>query len=357
MTSARNKDQERVIVTGVAGFIGRAMAERLLMEDRQVIGIDLPAGGELRQKRLSTLENHQNFEFHPLDLSNTEEVEALFTSARCKTVYHFAARAGVRESEEIPHAYGRDNLQAFLNVLEGCRKGGVRHLLYASSSSVYGPQAKRPFSEDENIDNPLSLYAATKRANELMAQSYSHLFGFMTTGLRLFTVYGPFGRPDMFMLQAVRAVLEGLSLDIFDGGHLTRDFTYIDDVVEAALRLSRRDAIGEAHIFNIGTGHETRIDTVVRIIEEIAGKTARLTTSHRHPSDAEYTCASTEKLRAAIGFVPAVLPVEGVRRLMAWYGDSQPRHSCESGDGGGGSSALTPPPPVANGCLPPSAYS
>lgn len=327
-----------VLVTGAAGFIGYHVARRLLEDGRGVFGLDNlnayydPA---LKQARLAELSSHPRFRFDRIDLADRGGIERLFAAHRFREVVHLAAQAGVRYSLTDPHAYADANLAGFLNVLEGCRRHGCRHLLYASSSSVYGANTAMPFCTSDNVDHPLSLYGATKKANELMAHAYAHLFDLPATALRFFTVYGPWGRPDMAMWLFTAAIMSGEPIKLFNHGRMRRDFTYIDDVVEAVVRLVDRPAVsnpdwsGEVpdpatsrarwRVYNIGNNQPVELLEVVRLIEEAAGRAAVRELVPMQPGDVLATYADVAALQEEIGFSPATPIAEGVRRFVAWY--------------------------------------
>ncbi len=316
----------KLLVTGAAGFIGMHSCKRLLEAGHDVLGIDDlnpyydPA---LKRARLEQLRPHPRFEFRKLDIADEKAMAALFATVRFEAVLHLAAQVGVRYSLENPMAYVSSNVAGFLNVLEGCRKAGIAHLCYASSSSVYGANAELPFREDQRVDSPVSLYAATKRANELMAESYGRLYGIPCTGLRFFTVYGPWGRPDMAPFLFARAILEETPIRLFNGGNMGRDFTYVDDVVDAVVRLLERPHPGsgeggKARLFNVGLGSMVNLMDFVRAIEREAGRKARIELAPMQAGDVRETWASTERLRAAIGYAPATPLQAGVARLVAW---------------------------------------
>jgi UDP-glucuronate 4-epimerase len=329
-----------ILLTGVAGFIGMHCAERLLARGDTLIGVDnindyYDVG--LKKDRLKRLEAHPRFRFERLDIANREAVAGLFAEVRPEKVINLAAQAGVRYSLTNPHAYIDANIQGFLNILEGCRLHSVRHLVYASSSSVYGGNTRLPFSESDPVDHPVSLYAATKKANELMAHTYSHLYGLPTTGLRFFTVYGPWGRPDMALFLFTRAILEGQPIEVFNGGEMTRDFTYIDDIVEGVVRLLDRPAEPDPafdsdnpdpatssapyRVFNIGNSSPVRLLDYIGAVEKSLGTAARKNLLPMQPGDVQSTAADTDKLENWVSFRPAT-PVEtGVSRFIDWYMD------------------------------------
>jgi UDP-glucuronate 4-epimerase len=335
--------QHPVLVTGAAGFIGFALARRLLEGGRAVVGIDSvnnyydPA---LKEARLAVLRQFRSFTFHKLDLADRMAVETVFRDGGFGPVVHLAAQAGVRYSLQNPYAYLDANLAGFLNVLEGCRHRNTEHLVFASSSSVYGSNTRLPFSVHDNVDHPISLYAATKKANELMAHSYSHLYGLPATGLRFFTVYGPWGRPDMAMFIFAKAIAEGQTIRLFNHGRMRRDFTYVDDVVEAVERVIARapvkaDAAGADldpsrssapwRIYNIGNNRSIEISRVVALLEQEFGRKAKIELVPMQPGDVPETCADVDDLMRDVGFRPAT-PIEtGVRNFAAWYRDYHPQ--------------------------------
>ncbi len=327
-----------VLVTGAAGFIGFSLAERLLRSGRPVVGVDSlnayydPA---LKEARLAVLQRLDGFTFHRLDLADRAASEELFRTGAFGPVVHLAAQAGVRYSLENPHAYLDANLAGFLNVLEGCRQRAVPHLIFASSSSVYGANTAVPFSEHHPADHPISLYAATKRANELMAHSYAWLYRVPMTGLRFFTVYGPWGRPDMAMAIFAKAIAAGKPIPLFNRGEMRRDFTYIDDVTEAMERLIERvpaadpdwngmapdPATGPApwRIYNIGGNRAVEVGRVVELLEAALGRKAIREYLPMQPGDVPETRADAADLAAAVGIQPATPIDEGIRRFVAWY--------------------------------------
>jgi UDP-glucuronate 4-epimerase len=329
-----------VLVTGAAGFIGFHVTQRLLAEGRQVIGIDNLNDyydPRLKQARLEILKKLPGFTFVKLDLADRAAMKALFAQHRFAEVIHLAAQAGVRYSLENPHAYVDANLEGFINVLEGCRHNGCGHLLFASSSSVYGANTKLPFSAKDNVDHPISLYAATKKANELMAHSYSHLYRLPTTGLRFFTVYGPWGRPDMAMFIFAKAILAGQPVKLFNHGKMRRDFTYVDDVTQAVVRLIGRPPKGNPDwdgnrpdpatsrapwtVYNIGNNHPEELMHVVSVLEREFGRTAIKEMLPMQPGDVEATYADVADLERDIGFRPATAIEDGIARFAQWYRD------------------------------------
>jgi UDP-glucuronate 4-epimerase len=321
----------KLLVTGAAGFIGMHACKRLLERGHEVSGIDNlnayydPA---LKQARLEQLRPFPKFAFDKLDIADEPAMAAVFDAKRFDVVLHLAAQAGVRYSLENPMAYVSSNVAGFLNILEGCRRSRIAHLCYASSSSVYGANTVLPFSEEHRVDSPVSLYAATKRANELMAQSYAGLYGMACTGLRFFTVYGPWGRPDMALFIFTRAILEGKPIRVFNGGDMLRDFTYIDDITEAVTAIVERPYPGnsagaqagpKSRLFNIGHGSPVKLMDFVHAVERALGRKALIELAPMQPGDVRATYASTEKLRAEIGYAPSTTIETGVERFIAWY--------------------------------------
>ena len=331
-------DAEPILVTGAAGFIGFHVTRRLLERGRSVVGLDnLDPYYDVRLKeaRLKQLAGFSGFGFERLDIADRAGMAALFSARRFSVVVHLAAQAGVRHSLSDPHAYVDANVAGFLNVLEGCRNQHCRHLVYASSSSVYGANTETPFRTSQPADHPLSLYGATKRANELMAHAYAHLFAIPATGLRFFTVYGPWGRPDMAMWRFTAAVLEGRPVQLFNHGRMRRDFTYIDDAAEAVLRILDRAPRGDPQwsgehpdlsrsrapwrLYNVGNSRPIDVGEVLRLIEEAAGRTAQRELMPMQPGDVAETCADVADLEREFGFRPNTPIEEGVRRFVAWY--------------------------------------
>jgi UDP-glucuronate 4-epimerase len=327
-----------ILVTGVAGFIGFHIARRLLHDGRDVVGLDNmnayydPA---LKESRRVELAKSGRLRFVKLDLADRSGVASLFKEHRFPCVVHLAAQAGVRHSLADPFAYVDANLSGFATILEGCRNNGCRHLLYASSSSVYGSNTTMPFSVHQNTDHPLSLYGASKKANELMAHAYAHLFGIPTTGLRFFTVYGPWGRPDMAMWIFVKAILAGEPIRLFNNGNMRRDFTYIDDVVEPVVRLvDRPPTVNPAfstaladpasstapwRLYNIGNNKPVELLEVVRLLEETIGKKAKRELVPMQPGDVPATYANVDDLMRDVGFRPSTPIAEGIARFVEWY--------------------------------------
>ncbi len=330
--------REPVLVTGAAGFIGFHVARQLLEQGRAVVGADCLSDYydvRLKQMRVAELQKLKGFSFAKLDLADRTGTGALFERHRLRHVVHLAAQAGVRHSLVDPHAYVDANLQGFVNVLEGCRRHGCKHLLYASSSSVYGANSKLPFSVHDNVDHPVSLYGATKKANELMAHSYSHLFSLPTTGLRFFTVYGPWGRPDMAIWIFASAIAEGRPIKLFNHGDMQRDFTYIDDVVESVVRLidlpptGHPQRSGEAldpgtshapwRVYNIGNNQPVEVRKVVEILEQEFGRAVEKKLLPMQPGDVPATYADIDDLMQDVGFRPSTPIEEGIKRFVAWY--------------------------------------
>jgi UDP-glucuronate 4-epimerase len=328
----------KFLVTGAAGFIGCFVAKRLLEEGHQVVGIDNLNDYydvNLKLSRLELLTNNSNFEFIKLDLADRSGMADLFATHQFERVIHLGAQAGVRYSLQNPLAYADSNLIGFVNVLEGCRHNKVGHLLYASSSSVYGLNRKQPFSTDDSVDHPISLYAATKKANELMAHSYSHLYGVPTTGLRFFTVYGPWGRPDMALFKFTKAILAGESIDVYNHGKMNRDFTYIDDIAEAVVRLqdvvpvankewtveegSTAESSAPYVVYNIGNSDPISLMTYIKALETALGIEANKNMLPMQAGDVLNTSADTEALYQAIGFRPETSVEQGVKRFVEWY--------------------------------------
>ncbi|MEI6805137.1 MAG: SDR family NAD(P)-dependent oxidoreductase [Myxococcaceae bacterium] len=309
-----------ILVTGAAGFIGAALCRRLLRDGHGVFGVDNLNDyydPMLKKARLNLLKG-SNWYFKKLDIADRAAVEQLFAQHKIKSVIHLAAQAGVRHSVTHPHIYAESNLTGFLHVLEGCRQTEISHLIYASSSSVYGASTQYPFSEDDPCDKPISLYGATKRANELMAHTYSHLYSFATTGLRFFTVYGPWGRPDMALFKFTENILKDEPIEVYNKGHMLRNFTYIDDVVEGIVRLHRQPGEG-ARLFNLGSPQSTVLLDYIQEIEKSTGKKAIFKFLPMQPGDVAQNPADTHRLTEAIGFTPQVSVQEGVKHFVDWY--------------------------------------
>ena len=330
----------RVLVTGAAGFIGYYTAARLLEHGHEVIGFDNLSpyyDVSLKEARLKLLKANERFRFVKADLADRTVTEATFAAEKPERVVHLAAQAGVRYSLDHPHAYISSNVTGFLHVLEGCRHHGVEHLVYASTSAVYGANRKLPFSVSDSVDHPVSLYGATKKANELMAHSYAHLFGLPVTGLRFFTVYGPWGRPDMSLFMFTRDILAGQPIKVFNFGQHARDFTYIDDAVEGVVRtldeIARPDPFWRPEapdpgnssapyrLYNIGNHSPVGLLDYIATIEKAVGKKAKLELVPQQPGDVEETYADVEALKQAIGFEPSTPLEAGVERFVAWYRD------------------------------------
>ena len=328
----------KVLVTGCAGFVGMHAALRLLGAGHEVVGADVVNDYydvRLKENRLLELAKSAKFTLARIDLADRSAVEALFAQHRFDRVLHLAAQAGVRYSLTNPHAYVGSNLVAFMNLIEGCRHQQVGHFVYASSSSVYGANAKLPFSTHDPVDHPVSLYAATKRSNELIAHSYSHLFDLPTTGLRFFTVYGPWGRPDMSMALFTSAILEGRPINVFNHGNMRRDFTYVDDIVEGVVRVleaipvktaptatSYDDPAASAapfRVFNIGNSNPVKLMDMIAMIEEATGTKASFNFMPMQAGDVKESSADTDALEAMVGFKPSTPLPEGIKRYVAWH--------------------------------------
>jgi UDP-glucuronate 4-epimerase len=328
----------KVLITGAAGFIGMHCALRLLDRGDEVVGVDDLNDYydvTLKQARLDRLTSYANFDFIRASIEDKTAMDDLFARHRPQRVINLAAQAGVRYSLENPHAYVDANLQGFMNILEGCRHHDVAHLVYASSSSVYGGNTTMPFSESHSVDHPVSLYAATKKANELMAHTYSHLYGLPVSGLRFFTVYGPWGRPDMALFKFAKAMRDGQPIDVYNHGRMVRDFTYIDDIVEGVIRVLDKVATPDPafdpavpnpgtaavpyRLFNIGNGQPTPLMDYIAALEKALGATAKKNMMDMQPGDVPATSADTAALRDWVGFAPDT-PVEvGVARFVEWY--------------------------------------
>ncbi len=328
----------KFLVTGAAGFIGFHVSQRLLTAGHQVVGIDNLNDYydvSLKQARLDQIAQHPEFIFLKMDLADRQAISSLFEDHAFDRVIHLGAQAGVRYSIDNPHAYADANLIGHLNILEGCRHHKIGHLLYASSSSVYGLNRKMPFSTDDSVDHPISLYAATKKANELMSHTYSHLYQLPTTGLRFFTVYGPWGRPDMALFKFTRAMLAGEQIDVYNRGQMTRDFTYIDDIAESIVRL--QDVIPQAdenwtveagspatssapyRVYNIGNSQPTSLMTYIESLEKALGIEAKKNMLPMQPGDVLSTSADTQPLYDAIQFRPQTKVEQGVQNFVDWY--------------------------------------
>lgn len=330
----------KILLTGAAGFIGMTAALRLLARGDEVVGLDNLNDYydvTLKENRLKRLTPHAGFRFVKMDVADRDGMAQLFAAEKFDRIIHLAAQAGVRYSLQNPHAYIDSNIVGFTNILEGCRHAQVQHLVYASSSSVYGGNTKMPFSEHDSVDHPVSLYAATKKANELMAHTYSHLYGLPTTGLRFFTVYGPWGRPDMALFLFTKAILDGRPIDVFNHGNMQRDFTYVDDIVEGVIRVLDRvatpnvsyDAVqadpatsnAPYRVFNIGNNNPVPLLDFIGCIEEALGKKAEKNLLPLQDGDVPATYANTDALNEWVGFVPGTSIEQGIGRFVAWYRD------------------------------------
>lgn len=328
----------KILVTGAAGFIGSTLSLRLLERGDEVVGIDNLNDYydvNLKLARLERLQGHQNFTFIKLEIADKQAMEELFVREKFQKVMHLAAQAGVRYSITNPHAYIDSNIVGFINILEGCRHTNVEHLAYASSSSVYGANTSMPFSIHDNVDHPVSLYAASKKANELMAHTYSHLYNLPTTGLRFFTVYGPWGRPDMSLFLFTRSILEGKAIDVFNYGNHQRDFTYVDDIVEGVIRVIDKPAQANAdwsgknpdpatslapyRIYNIGNNNPVHLLTFIETLEKCLGKEAIKNLLPLQPGDVPDTYADVSDLVTDLGYKPATLLEDGIRNFVDWY--------------------------------------
>ncbi|GAA4494416.1 NAD-dependent epimerase [Pseudaeromonas paramecii] len=330
----------KYLVTGAAGFIGFHVSQRLLAAGHQVVGLDNLNDYydvRLKEARLALLAPEAGFSFIKGELADRPAMADLFAQQRFDRVVHLGAQAGVRYSLDNPHAYADANLVGHLNILEGCRQTQVGHLLYASSSSVYGLNRKTPFATSDSVDHPVSLYAATKKANELMSHSYAHLYGLPTTGLRFFTVYGPWGRPDMALFKFTKAILAGQAIDVYNQGDMRRDFTYIDDIAEAVVRLtdvipqpnpawtvetgSAADSSAPYRVYNIGNSQPVALTHFIGELERALGVKAQMNLLPMQPGDVLETSADTSALEAAIGFKPHTALADGLARFVAWYKD------------------------------------
>ncbi|NKF50104.1 NAD-dependent epimerase [Shewanella sp. WXL01] len=332
----------KVLVTGAAGFIGSHAVKRLLAEGHSVVGVDnlnQYYDVELKLNRLKWIGEHTEFHFEQLDIADIQPVQQIFAQYNFDAVIHLAAQAGVRHSLEDPHSYMNANMMGFFSVLEACKRNRIEHLVYASSSSVYGLNSQTPYSTADNVDHPLSLYAATKKSNELMAHSYSHLYQLPTTGLRFFTVYGPWGRPDMALFKFTKAILAGDTIDIYNHGQLSRDFTYIDDIIDGLMAVLEHPPVENsawdtkqamytesiAHssspyqVYNIGSGNPVNLMDFVAEIEKVLGKQAKKRMLPMQKGELLTTWADTEPLREMTGFSPSVSFSEGVKCFVDWY--------------------------------------
>ncbi|MBK5482826.1 NAD-dependent epimerase [Peribacillus sp. TH16] len=328
----------KILVTGAAGFIGFHLTKRLLAQDINVIGVDNTNDYydvNLKNDRLKILEENPNFEFYKIDISNKEKLNQIFKDRTIQIVINLAAQAGVRYSIDNPDSYVNSNLVGFVNILEACRQFNVEHLIYASSSSVYGANTNIPFSTKDSVDHPVSLYAATKKSNELMAHTYSHLYNIPTTGLRFFTVYGPWGRPDMAYYSFTRNIIEENTIRVFNNGDMRRDFTYIDDIVEGIIRLLDNPPIynetwdranpdpsssyAPYKIYNIGNNNPIKLMDFINTLENLIGKKARIEFLPMQPGDVKETYADISDLHADVGFYPATTVEEGLTQFVNWY--------------------------------------
>jgi UDP-glucuronate 4-epimerase len=331
-------DMERILVTGAAGFIGFHLCSRLLKDGFAVTGIDNMNpyyDVSLKEARLAQLLSYGNFTFVKTDIAGKEDLEKIFENKKFDIVVNLAAQAGVRYSLKNPHAYIDSNIVGFTNILECCRHNGVKHLVFASSSSVYGANTKMPFSVHDNVDHPVSLYAATKKANELMAHSYSHLFGLPCTGLRFFTVYGPWGRPDMALFLFTDAILSGRPIKVFNHGKMTRDFTYIDDIIEGVARIMKKvpepdpgwngknpdpgTSYAKYRLYNIGNNSPVELIKFIETIEDVLGKKAKKEFLDLQPGDVVSTYAEVGDLMRDAGFKPQTTLETGIKRFLSWY--------------------------------------
>ena len=322
-----------ILITGAAGFIGFHLSRALLKSGQKVLGIDNLNDyydPQLKKDRLKVLEPYENFSFKPVDLAHRDHIKALFAENNFEVVVNLAAQAGVRYSIENPQAYIDANLVGFANILEGCRQSQVGHLVYASSSSVYGANRKMPFSVKDNVDHPVSLYAATKKSNELMAHAYSHLYQLPMTGLRFFTVYGPWGRPDMAYFKFAKAILAGMPIDVYNHGQMKRDFTYIDDIVQGVIRVMElppapnqiscdTETSAPYAIYNIGNNQPVELITFIEILETLLGKKAIKNMMPMQPGDVPATYADITGLTARTGFTPRTSLEEGLKKFVEWY--------------------------------------
>ncbi len=330
----------RVLITGAAGFIGFHLSMRLLKNGCHVTGIDNLNpyyDVKLKEARLEKLTSFENFSFYKMDISDKKSLEEIFNNTKYDVVVNLAAQAGVRYSIENPHAYVDSNIVGFVNLLEACRHNDVKHLVFASSSSVYGANTKMPFSVHNNVDHPVSLYAATKKANELMAHAYSHLYGMACTGLRFFTVYGPWGRPDMALFLFTKAILEEKPIKIFNHGRMQRDFTYIDDITEGVVRIMARlpepdptwngdnpdpgTSYARYKIYNIGNNNPVELMEFIGVIEKVLGKKAKKEFLDLQPGDVPATYADIDDLIKDVGFKPETTIETGIKQFILWYND------------------------------------
>ncbi|ACB51451.1 nucleotide sugar epimerase [Crocosphaera subtropica ATCC 51142] len=319
----------KVLVTGAAGFIGFHVSQKLLHQGETILGIDnLNSYYDvfLKKARLKQIKTYEKFRFYQLDIADRKSISELFTQHNFDYVIHLAAQAGVRYSLENPYAYVDSNLVGFVNILEGCRHQNIKHLMYASSSSVYGKNKKIPFSTDDSVDHPVSLYAATKKANELMAHTYSHLYGIPTTGLRFFTVYGPWGRPDMAYFLFTKAILEEKPIKVFNYGKMKRDFTYIDDIVEGIIHVMNNipqsdNSSVPYKVYNIGNNQPVELGHFIEVLEDCIGKKAIKEFLPMQPGDVPMTYADVDELIKDVGFQPNTSLKTGLEKFVNWYRD------------------------------------
>lgn len=316
----------QILITGVAGFIGANLVEKILSMGHSVVGVDNLNDYydvALKQARLERIRRHRNaqaFDFRTIDIVHRDDISTLFEQGQFDVVIHLAAQAGVRHSIDQPQSYVDSNLVGFANILEGCRQAGVSHLVYASSSSVYAGNENFPFSESDPVDTPVSLYAATKKANELMAHSYHHLYGFRCTGLRFFTVYGPWGRPDMAPFIFAKRMLEGQPISVFNGGEMVRDFTFIDDVSDGVVRVALNEQEQSSNqIYNIGRGEPVPLMTFIETLATALGVEAKLEMLPMQPGDVVKTMADTKALEKDFNYSPSISISEGVKQFADWY--------------------------------------
>jgi UDP-glucuronate 4-epimerase len=340
LQNSKDRKMKKILVTGAAGFIGFHLSRRFLMAGHSVIGVDNLNDYydvNLKKARLGLLKDNDSFHFIKMDIAERENVASLFKREAPAIVLHMAAQAGVRYSLVNPHAYLESNLAGFLNILEGCRHQACKHLVFASSSSVYGANTQMPFSVHHNVDHPVSLYAATKKANELMAHAYASLYELPCTGLRFFTVYGPWGRPDMALFLFTRAILEDRPIDVYNAGRMQRDFTYIDDIIEGVFRVTERIPESDAKwrgdkpdpatsfapykIYNIGNNRPVELLDFINVIEKVLGKKARMNLLPMQPGDVPTTYADVDDLMKDVSFKPATTIEDGIRRFIEWYRD------------------------------------
>jgi UDP-glucuronate 4-epimerase len=329
---------KKILITGAAGFIGYHLAQAMAEHGNRIIGIDNLNDYydvNLKKARLAQLEHYGNFTFHKINMADRKAMVELFEEGKFEVVVNLAAQAGVRYSLKNPHSYIDSNIVGFTNILEGCRHNQVAHLVFASSSSIYGMNAKIPFSVSHNVDHPVSLYAASKKSNELMAHAYAHLYGLPCTGLRFFTVYGPWGRPDMAYFSFTKAILEGLPIDVYNCGNMKRDFTYIDDIIEGVIRVMKRSpqpnpvwdmanpdpgsSYAPYKLYNIGNNNPVDLTKFIEVLEANLGRKAIKNMLPMQPGDVPITYADIEDLANDIGFRPATTIEEGIEKFLTWY--------------------------------------